>query len=232
MLASLAFLVSHMARQPGMPPSYNDSQSLPCGPLAYQQGGFSSRPRRWQWAMGEHPHPGVGTGSGSGQAPLHPARASQALQHLLWHGNRVIERHAPSVRVQDLPCDVAGVVAGEKLDHLCVHAGARGWAPGVRRCSRQLWGCAWRTALGPLTMNGIQPNRGPSLTLPISMGSPARSMGVRDRTLVMAALSATTCRSTSVMIDPGPTAFTRMEWGARDSAMARVRLFTPPLDAL
>lgn len=57
-------------------------------------------------------------------------------------------------------------------------------------------------------------------------------MGVRERTLVMAALSATTCLSTSVMMEPGPTAFTRMLWGARDRAMERVRLFTPPLAAL
>mmetsp|Transcript_15858 Transcript_15858/g.40431 ORF Transcript_15858/g.40431 Transcript_15858/m.40431 type:complete len:215 (-) Transcript_15858:102-746(-) len=57
-------------------------------------------------------------------------------------------------------------------------------------------------------------------------------MGVRDRMPRIFSSSSETILKTSVLMLPGPMPLTRMPWLARDRAMLRVRLFTPPLAAL
>jgi hypothetical protein len=47
-------------------------------------------------------------------------------------------------------------------------------------------------------------------------------MGVRESTLLRKAASLMTPSSSGVCIVPGPTAFTRMPWGARAIAIALV----------
>src|SRR6266851_8725666 len=66
-------------------------------------------------------------------------------------------------------------------------------------------------------------------TFPTSAGSPPRPSGtVAPRCARAASFCAWNC---SVIIAPGPTAFTRMPKGARSSAVARVNASRPPFDA-
>lgn len=81
----------------------------------------------------------------------------------------------------------------------------------VLGCTHSSWGLTHLPSL---------PSQGLSLTWPTSVGSPARPMGVRLRTLFIAALLEATAASTSVMMLPGPMAFTRTLCGAIASAIA------------